>query len=386
MNEILRCGMVGGGMDSLIGDVQRKAAVFDGKVKLVAGCFSRSYSNTLLLGQKLDLNPERLYKNYQEMAEKEDKREDKIDFVIIVTPNNTHFEIAKAFLERGVHVVCDKPFTLEVEEAEKLASLARKKDLLNCITYTYSGYPMVKQAREIVKNGEIGKIRMVMGEYLQEWLAMPVERSGNKQASWRLNPVYSGEANCVADIGSHIENTVSYITGLEIESLCANLDKFVKGRVLDDNAEVLIKYAGGARGIYWCTQVAIGYNNNLKIRILGEKGSLEWEQEKPDYLKIGVYGKPVQILSRGRDAMLPLAFRVSRLPGGHPEGFFEAFANIYSNFSDSLVAKKAGKTRQELNDNDFPTFEEGLKGVRFIHQCVASSQKGAVWVSDIGKN
>lgn len=335
MNEILRCGMVGGGMDSLIGDVQRKAAVFDGKVKLVAGCFSRSYSNTLLLGQKLDLNPERLYKNYQEMAEKETEREDKIDFVIIVTPNNTHFEIAKAFLERGVHVVCDKPFTLEVEEAEKLASLARKKDLLNCITYTYSGYPMVKQAREIVKNGEIGKIRMVMGEYLQEWLAMPVERSGNKQASWRLDPVYSGEANCVADIGSHIENTVSYITGLEIESLCANLDKFVKGRVLDDNAEVLIKYAGGARG---------------------------------------------------RDAMLPLAFRVSRLPGGHPEGFFEAFANIYSNFSDSLVAKKAGKTRQELNDNDFPTFEEGLKGVRFIHQCVESSQQGAVWVSDIGKN
>ncbi len=381
MNEVLNYGMVGGGIGSLIGEVHRKAAVFDRKAKLVAGCFSKSKIDTLSLGQKLGLDSRRLYENFKEMARKEEEREDKIDFVIIVTPNSSHFEIAKAFLERGIHVVCDKPLTLKVEEAEELTSLAKKMDLLNCVTYTYSGYPMVKQAREIIKKGEIGKIRMVMAEYLQEWLAMPVEKKGNKQASWRLDPKYSGEANCVADIGSHIENTVSYVTGLEIESLCANLDSFVEGRVLDDNAEILVKYTGGARGIYWCTQIAIGYNNNLKIRILGEKGSLEWEQENPEYLKVGIYVKPVQILSRGRDHMHPSALRVSRLPGGHPEGLYGAFANIYSNFSDTLLAKKTGKAYQKKKDADFPTFEDGTRGIRFIHQCVESSQKGATWIS-----
>jgi predicted dehydrogenase len=221
---------------------------------------------------------------------------------------------------------------------------------------------------------------MVMGEYLQEWLAMPIEKEeGNKQASWRTDSKYSGKSNCVADIGSHIENTVSYITGLEIDSLCANLDTFVKGRALDDNAEILIKYTGGARGIYWCSQVAIGHNNGLKIRIFGEKGSVEWEQENPDYLKVAFYGRPVQILSRGRDYLYPLASRVSRLPGGHPEGLYEAFANIYSNFSDALVAKKAGNICQK--ETDFPTFEDGARGVKFINLCVESSQRGASWIS-----
>jgi len=379
MNEVLSFGMVGGGSGSLIGEVHRKAASSDRKAKLVTGCFSRSYDNTLSTGEKLGLDSGRLYKNYREMAGKEGAREDKIDFVIIVTPNNSHFNIAKAFLEKGINVVCDKPLVLKVEEAEELAKLANKRNLLGCVTYTYSGYPMVKQAREIINRGEIGKIRMVMGEYLQEWLAMPVEKEErNKQAAWRTDPKYSGKSNCVADIGCHIENIISYVTGLEIDSLCANLDIFVEGRALDDNAEILVN---GARGIYWCSQVAIGYNNGLKFRILGEKGSLEWEQEKPDYLKVAFYGQPVQILSRGRDNLYPLALRVSRLPGGHPEGVYEAFANIYSNFSDALLAKKVGKPFQNKKEVDFPTFEDGARGVKFINLCVESSQRGASWIS-----
>lgn len=379
MSEVLSFGMVGGGIGSLIGEVHRKAAVFDRKAKLVAGCFSRNYDNTLSTGKNLGLEVRRLYENFSEMAEREGAREDKIDFVTIVTPNNLHFEIAKAFLEKGINVICDKPLTLKVEEAEELANLAKKRDLLNCVTYTYSGYSMVKHAREIINQGEIGKIRMVMGEYLQEWLARPVEKKGNRQASWRTDPKYSGKSNCVADIGSHIENIISYVTDLEIDSLCANLDTFIKGRALDDNAEILIKYASGARGIYWCSQLAIGHNNGLKIRILGEKGSVEWEQENPDYLKVAFYGRPVQILSRGRDDLYPLASRVSRLPGGHPEGLYEAFANIYSNFSDALIAKKAGNICQK--EIDFPTFEDGARGVKFINLCVESSQRGASWIS-----
>ena len=291
------------------------------------------------------------------------------------------FSIENTYL-LGINVVCDKPLTLKVEEAEELTNLTRKRDLLCCVTYTYSGYPMVKHAREIIEKGEIGKIRMVMGEYLQEWLAMPVEKdAGNKQASWRTDPKYSGKSNCVADIGSHIENIISYVTGLKIESLCANLDIFVEGRALDDNAEVLVKYTSGASGIYWCSQVAIGHNNGLKFRILGEKGSVEWEQKNPDYLKVAFYGQPVQILSQGRDNLYPLALRVSRLPGGHPEGVYEAFANIYSNFSDALLAKKAGKAYQNQKEIDFPTFEDGVRGVKFINLCVESSEKGACWIN-----
>ncbi|MDD5015144.1 MAG: Gfo/Idh/MocA family oxidoreductase [Atribacterota bacterium] len=381
MNEVLSFGMVGGGIGSLIGEVHRKAASFDRKAKLIAGCFSRSYDNTLSTGEKLGLDSGRLYKNYREMIVKEGARKDKIDFVIIVTPNNSHFKIAKAFLEKGINVVCDKPLTLKDKEAEELTNFAKKRDLLCCVTYTYSGYPMVKHAREIIAKGEIGKIRMIMGEYLQEWLAMPVEKRGNRQASWRTDLKYSGKSNCVADIGCHIENIISYVTGLEIDSLCANLDIFVEGRVLDDNAEILVKYTSGARGIYWCSQVAIGYNNGLKFRILGEKGSIEWEQEKPDFLKVAFYGQPVQILFRGRDNLNPLAMRVSRLPGGHPEGIYEAFANIYSNFSDALLAKKAGSSYQDQKEVDFPTFEDGARGVKFINLCVKSSQRGARWIS-----
>jgi len=376
---ILRYGMVGGGQGSFIGNVHRKAAEFDGKAELVAGCFSQNFDNTLATGKELGLNQEQLYRNYEEMAEKEAIREDKIDFVTIVTPNYAHYRIAKAFLKKGVNVVCDKPLTVELKEAEELARLASEKCLFFCVTYTYSGYPMVKHAREMIKKGEIGEIRMVMAEYSQEWLATPIENTGNKQAAWRTNPELSGKSNCVGDIGSHIENTISYMTGLEIKSLCAKLDIFGEGRVLDDNAEIMIKYKNRVSGIYWSSQIAIGHNNDLKVRIFGTRGSIEWGQENPNYLKVAYLDKPAQILSRGRDKLYPLAEKMVRIPSGHPEGYYEAFANIYSNFADALLAKKAGQPliKEEM---DFPMVEDGIRGVKFIGLAVESSKKGGVWV------
>ena len=373
-------GMVGGGPGAFIGDVHRRAASFDGKAQLVAGVFSRSYENTLSTGRSLGLDPGRLYRDFEEMAKKEGAREDKIDFVSIVTPNNVHYAVAKAFLTNGINVVCDKPLTVTVEEAEELAKIAKEKDLLFCVTYTYSGYPMVKHAREMIRRGDIGEIRVVMGEYLQDWLATPTEKEGNKQAAWRTDPKQSGASNCVGDIGSHIENTVAYITGLKIDSLCANLDIFGEGRKLDDNAEILVKYNNGATGVYWCSQVAIGHDNGLRVRIVGTKGSIEWEQENPNYLKVAYLGQPVQILSRGTGYIYPQAAKFSRIPPGHPEGYYEAFSNIYSAFAGALLKKKAG---QDLTaeDLDFPSVEAGVDGVRFINKSVESSHKGSIWVS-----
>lgn len=379
-NTVVTYGMVGGGAGAFIGDVHRKAAGFDRKAILVAACFSRDYRNTQATGKDLGLNPDRLYSNFKEMAEKEGSRTDKIDFVSIVTPNYTHYETAKAFLENGINVVCDKPLCFEVKEAEELAELAERKGLLFCVTYTYSGYPMVKQAREMIKRGDIGEIRVVMGEYPQDWLATTIEKDGQKQASWRTDPKQAGISNCVGDIGSHIENTVSYITGLKIQSLCANLDIFGEGRTLDDNAEILVKYTNGATGVYWSSQVAIGYDNGLKVRIFGTKGSIEWEQENPNHLKVAYLGKPVQTLSRGGGYLYPGVSKLVRIPAGHPEGYYEAFANIYSAFTDALLKKKAGKqlTGEVL---DFPNVKDGISGVKFINKCVESSKKGAVWVA-----
>jgi len=376
MNEILNFGMVGGGIGSLIGEVHRKAATFNRKAKLVAGCFSRNFDNTLTTGKNFGINTGRLYKNFMEMAEKEQSKDNKIDFVVIVTPNSSHFEIARAFLEKGINVVCEKPLTLEVKEAEELVNLIEKNDLVGCVTYTYSGYPMLKHARKIINKGEIGKIRMVMAEYLRESMVIPAEKSRNKRESWRVNPKYSGKSHCVADIGSHIEYIVSYVTGLKIDSLCSKLDIFVKGSKLDDNAEILLNYKNGASGIYWCSKIAIGYKNSVKIRILGERGSIEWEQKNHDNLKVAYFGRPLQILSRERNSLYPLASRTS---GRLPEGYYEAFTNIYSNFSDVLLAKKVSKPyRKEI---DFPDFKDGTRGVKFIDLCVESSLNGASWIS-----
>ena len=376
---VLTYGMVGGGPGSFIGDVHRKAAKFDGKAKIVSGTFSRSYDKTIQTGQELGLDEERLYENYEEMAKREGSREDGIDFVSIVVPNKFHHPVAKKFLTHGINVICDKPLTVTLEEARELEELTRKNDLLFGVTYVYSGYPMVKQARELVKSGDLGEIRVIQGEYPQEWLAAPVEKEGNKQAEWRTNPELSGNANCVGDIGTHIENTVSYISGLGIDSISANLSIFGKGRELDDNAEMLVKFSGGATGSFWCSQVAVGHDNGLKVRIYGTKGSLVWEQENPNYLEVSYLHEPKKILSRGRDNLHGPAGDTVRLPGGHPEGFYEAFSNIYSSFLTALKDKKQGK-EIDPDDYDYPDVSEGVQGVKFIETCLDSSDQNGKWV------
>ncbi|MCK4762210.1 MAG: Gfo/Idh/MocA family oxidoreductase [Candidatus Aminicenantes bacterium] len=375
----LKYGMVGGGEGAFIGEVHRKSIALDGKAELTAGVFSRDYGKTVSGGEALGLDKNRLYKTYAEMAKAESSREDGIDFVVIVTPNNTHFPVAKTFLEKGIHVVCDKPLTTTSGDAETLEKLAAEKDLLFCVTYTYTGYPIVKHLREMIKKGDLGDIRVVNAEYPQDWLATKLEETGQKQSAWRTDPAQSGISCCVGDIGSHIENMVSYLSGLKIESLCARLDTFVEGRTLDDNATILVNYDSGARGLYWSSQVAVGHDNGLRVRIYGSKAAAEWSQENPNYLKVSYLDKPTEIISRGRDDLCPHAQGFLRLPGGHPEGYFEAFANIYAAFIDALIAKLSGAALS-AQEFDFPKIEAGLRGVRFIEKCVESSQKGAVWI------
>ena len=375
----LTYGMVGGGPGSFIGDVHRKAIGLDGMAEIAAGAFSKDLDKTLETGRALGIDESRLYPDFETMAEKESKRPDRIDFAVIVTPNAQHFAAAKAFLSRGIDVACDKPLTLEVAEAEELGKLAKQKGLFFCVTYTYTGYPAVKHAREMVKRGDIGEIRFVNAEYPQEWLATAIEKDGQKQAAWRSDPKQSGKSNCVGDIGSHVENMVAYMTGLKIASLCARLDTFVPGRVLDDNASIMVNYKGGAKGLYWTCQVAVGYDNALRIRVFGSKGTIQWSQENPNYLVVSKLGEPTVTISRGRDSLYPHAQGYSRIPSGHPEGYFEAFANIYKTFIAALSKRKAGGALTEA-DMDFPGAEDGVSGVRFIGKCVDSSQKGAVWL------
>lgn len=330
-------------------------------------------------GRNLGLDEERLYRSMSEMAVQEGQRSDGIDFVIIAAPNDTHYEAATAFLEQGIHVVCDKPLTHTAEQGEALIRLAAENDCLFAVTYAYSQAPMVHHAREMVRRGDIGEIRVVVAEYSQGWLAEEIEREGQKQASWRTDPKLAGISNCVGDIGSHIEHTAAFITGLEIESLCAKLDAFGEGRSLDTNAHIMLKFKGGAVGSYWASQIAIGRDNGLVVRVHGTKGTIEWEQEAQNYLKVAFLNEPVQILSRGNGYVYENAARLARVPAGHPEGYYESFANTYTAFLKALAKKKAG---QELEpaDLDFPNLKEGVRGVRFVHACVRSSQQGAVWV------
>lgn len=375
----LKYGMVGGGPGSFIGEVHRKAIGLDGMAEIAAGAFSSIHGKTLETGRSLGIEESRLYPDFETMAEKESKRSDRIDFAIIVTPNAQHYAAAKAFLSRGIDVVCEKPLTFEVAEAEELGMIAKQKSLLFCVAYAYTGYPAVKHAREMVQRGDIGEIRFVNAEYPQEWLATPIEAEGQKQASWRADPKLAGKSNCVGDIGSHVENLVSYITGLKISSICARLDTTLPGRILDDNASIMVNYKGGARGLYWSSQIAIGYDNGLRIRIFGSTGSIQWSQENPNYLVTSKLGQPTVLLSRGRDSLYPHAQGYSRIPSGHPEGYFEAFANIYKTFISALAKRKEGMALDE-GDLDFPDAEHGVSGVKFIGKCVDSSRKGAVWL------
>lgn len=376
---MIKYGMVGGGPGAFIGDVHRKAIGMDALACLVAGSFSRNAEKNASMAEKLHLDPTRVYKDYREMAEKEANRPDGIQVVVCVTPNVSHYDVCKAFLEKGINVVCDKPLTCTVEQAEELVRLKNKKDLLFGVTYTYTGYPAVKQMRELVRKGVIGKIRYVAGEYPQDWLAKDVDESSSL-APWRMNPDVSGVTNCLGDIGTHIEALVAEVTGLRIKSVCARMDRLVEGRTLDDNDTVLIEYEGGAKGCYWSSQIAWGYDNAIRIRIFGEKGGLEWFQEDPDHFTLTPDNGPKQRWSRGRDGFAECAQRYSRIPSGHQEGLIEAFANIYRAYFEALSKKLNGEKLTE-DDIDYPTAEMGLDGVRYIHKCVESSSKGAVWVN-----
>ncbi len=378
-DPIISYGMIGGGEGAFIGDVHRHAIALDGKAKLVAGCFSRTMANTLATGEALHISKDRLYESFEKMAAAEAARRDGITFAVVVTPNNSHYPIAKAFLENGIHVVCDKPLTIESAESEELAKLAKSKDLLFGVTYTYSGYPTVKHARAMIAAGDIGEIRFINAEYSQEWLADRIEDDGQKQASWRMDPSQNGTGGCVGDIGSHIEHTVAYMSGLKIKRLSARLDSFIEGRIPADNATIMVDYQGGAKGIYWSSQMAIGHDNDLIVRIYGSKGTIRWHQEDPNYIEVIYKDKPAMKLSRGRDGFKDRAESLVRIPGGHPEGYLEAFANLYKTFIAALI-KKASGAALTADDLDFPQADDGTTGVRFIEKCVESSKKDAAWL------
>lgn len=373
-------GMVGGDKNAFIGKVHRIGIDFSGLATLAAGCFSRDDGKNWETGEACHLDPDRIYGDYAEMAQKEGLRDDKIDFVVIVTPNHLHYDVARAFLLAGIHVVCEKPLCFTVKEAEELASLAKAQNLFFAVAHAYTSNAIVKLARQLVQDGTVGDIVDVSGEYLQEWLIDQLGEASatTKLSAWRIEPRYSGISNCVGDIGTHLENTVSYITGLKIKRLAARLDHF--GKPLDLNANILVEYETGATGVYSCSQVAIGHMNGLAVRIFGTKGALEWREEAPDELRVTLKGKPPQLYSRGAGYVTGRAAELSHLPAGHPEGYYEAFANFYRVFITALLKKLNGEPLS-ADDLDFPTVEDGLRGVRFIHAAVESSAKDAQWVS-----
>ena len=373
----LRYGMVGGGPGAFIGDAHRKAISLDGTAELVAGCFSRTPEKTKEQGAALGLDPERCYANYKEMADAEQAREDGIDFVVIVTPNNTHYEIAKAFLEAGIHVACDKPLVTTAEEAEELKKIADEKGLLFMVTYTYTGHVTMKYMRDLVKNGEIGTVRTVMAEYPQGWLYNENDWGG-KQGEWRCDPAQSGRVNCLGDLGTHVENAVATVTGLKIKRVLAKMDVVVPGRKLDDNDQILVEYEGGATGINWTSQFAIGCDNSLRLRIYGSKGTLLWFQETPEEVTLIREDGIARTIKRGYGAVTPDAAKYGRLPSGHTEGWLEAMGNLYDSFGACVLAKKEDRFTPDMID--YPTIEEGVAGLKYVEACLKSSENGNVWV------
>ncbi|MGF9692262.1 Gfo/Idh/MocA family oxidoreductase [Rhizobium sp. 0TCS1.26] len=374
----IRLGMVGGGQGAFIGAVHRMAARLDDHYDLVAGALSSTPDKSLASGRELGLDPARCYGSFEAMAEKEAARADGIEAVSIVTPNHVHFAAAKAFLERGIHVICDKPLTSNLHDAKKLKEVADKADALFILTHNYTGYPMVRQARDMVASGELGEIRLVQMEYPQDWLAEPVEQTGAKQAVWRTDPAQSGVGGSTGDIGTHAYNLGCFISGLELQELAADVHTFVEGRRLDDNAHVMLRFAGGAKGLLWCSQVATGNENGLKVRVYGTKAGLEWTQADPNYLWFTRLGEPKQLITRGGAGAGPSAARVSRIPSGHPEGYLEAFATIYSEAAAAINARKSGVAVDPAVV--YPTVDDGVKGVAFVTACIESSKKNGSWV------
>jgi predicted dehydrogenase len=372
--------MIGGGRGAFIGGVHRIAAIMDGQAVLTAGAFSSDAARSKASGEDLFLDPSRVYGSYQEMAKAEAKKpaDERLDFIVIVTPNHQHFPPAKLFLESGFNVVCDKPVTFNLAEAKKLRDVVKKSKKVFVLTHNYTGNAMVKQARELVQSGALGEIRKVVSEYPQGWLSTHIEASGQKQASWRTDPKRSGAAGCIGDIGTHAENLARYITGLHIDSLCADLSTFVKGRALDDDGNILVRFKGGAKGIIHASQISVGEENNLNIRVYGTKAGLEWHQEHPNQLIVKYPDKPSEVWGRGNGYVGKAASGVTRIPAGHPEGYLEAFGNLYREAFRAIRAEVAGEPIPK--DLDFPSIDDGVEGMAFIETAVKSSKAGAKWV------
>ncbi len=369
----LRLGMVGGGRDAFIGAVHRIAARIDDQYDLVAGCFSSNPEKAI--ASAADLGVARAYTSFADMAAREARRKDGIDAVAIVTPNHMHAPVAMQFLKRGIHVICDKPLTATLPEAKKLAKAAAASGVVFALTHNYTGYPMIRQAKAMIAAGDLGDLRVVQVEYAQDWLTEPVD---NKQADWRTDPARSGAGGSTGDIGTHAFNLANFVTGLTLDQLAADLTAFVPGRRVDDNGHVMMRYQGGAKGMLWCSQVAPGNENGLRLRVYGTKGGLEWAQEDPNYLWFTPFGQPKRLITRGGAGAGPEAARVSRIPPGHPEGYLEGFATIYHEAARAIRAAKAGTPIPE--GTTFPGLKEGLEGVAFVDACVRSSARNGAWV------
>lgn len=372
----IRLGMVGGGNDAFIGGVHRFACRLDGQYDLVAGALSSTPEKARASGAALGLDPVRTYDDFKAMAIREARLKDGVEAVAIVTPNHVHAAAAREFLKRGIHVICDKPLTATLSEARKLVKAAGESDALFFLTHNYTGYPMIRQAREMIAAGELGNLRVVNVEYAQDWLT---KADDGKQAAWRTDPAQSGAGGSTGDIGTHAFNLAGFVSGLTLQSLSADLQSFVAGRALDDNAHVMLRYEGGARGMLWCSQVAPGNENALRLRIYGDKGGIEWAQENPNQLWFTPFGEPKRLLTRGGAGTGAAAARVTRITAGHPEGYLEGFATIYSEAAIAIRARQAGEIcRAEVH---IPDINDGLRGVQFVDACVRSSKRDAAWVT-----
>ena len=374
----IRLGMVGGGQGAFIGAVHRLAARMDDQYEFAAGALSADPKKAKASGKELGLAPDRIYGSYAEMAAAEAQRPDGIEAVAIVTPNHVHVPAAMAFIDAGIHVICDKPLALSLKEAKTLEKkLAKRRDVIFALTHNYSGYPMIRQAKAMVAAGELGDLRVLQGEYPQDWLTTALEKTGQKQADWRTDPKRTGAGGCIGDIGTHTYQLLCNVSGLMGAELSADLTSFVKGRKVDDNAHVMLRFKGGAKGMIWASQVAPGNENALKIRLYGTKGGLEWSQEDPNYLWFTPYGEPKRLITRGGAGSNAAAGRVTRVPPGHPEGYLEGFANIYTEVARAIKAKRERKKLDK--DVAFPGIADGVAGMAFIEACVKSSGRNGRW-------
>ena len=374
-SEKIRLGIVGGGIGAFVGSIHRIAARLDDRYELLAGALSSEPKRAADSAAEHGIDPKRSYASFEEMAKKEGKLKHGIEAVAIVTPNHLHCAVAKAFLGAGIHVICDKPLSSSLEDAEQIEKIVEGSGLIFAITYNYSGYPMVRHAREMVAAGKLGNIRVIQVEYAQDWLATNIEAEGQKQAAWRTDPARAGTGGSIGDIGTHAFHLAEFISGLEAKSLLAELDTFVAGRSLDDNANILLHYSNGAKGMLWSSQVASGQENALRIRLFGDKGGLEWDQEDPNYLQYRPLQETRQILTRVGSGVGEMAARATRIPAGHPEGFLEGFANLYRDIADMIEASRTGKSLTTL----VPDVPDGVKGVRFVEKAGSSNAAGSIW-------